>query len=100
MWLLNREDGETTVLLESISLIVHTHLHRVRSKPVLIMAQGLHKIDPLVFDENIADNWTKFKREWHIYSSNCISASVHFSQPLMLTLTFEEGKIHRLQSYC
>lgn len=39
------------------------------------MAQGLRKIDPLVFDENIADNWTKFKRDWHIYSNAGLSAA-------------------------
>ncbi len=31
------------------------------------MAQGLRRIDPLVFDENIADNWMKFEKEWSIY---------------------------------
>ncbi len=31
------------------------------------MAQGLRRIDPLVFDENIADNWRNFEKEWHIY---------------------------------
>ncbi len=31
------------------------------------MAQGLRRIDPLVFDENIADNWRKFEKEWRIY---------------------------------
>ncbi len=39
------------------------------------MAQGLRKIDPLVFDENIADNWTKFKREWRIYCHAGLSAA-------------------------
>ncbi len=31
------------------------------------MAQGLRRIDPLVFDENITDNWRKFEKEWRIY---------------------------------
>ncbi len=39
------------------------------------MAQGLRKIDPLVFDENIADNWTKFKHEWRIYSNAGLSTA-------------------------
>ena len=33
------------------------------------MAQGLRRIDPLVFNEDIAHNWEKFKREWHVYSN-------------------------------
>lgn len=33
------------------------------------MAQGLRRIDPLVFNKDIAHNWEKFKREWHVYSN-------------------------------
>ncbi len=39
------------------------------------MAQGLRKIDLLVFDENIADDWTKIKREWRIYRHAVLSAA-------------------------
>lgn len=31
------------------------------------MAQELRRIDPLIFDDNIADNWRKFEKEWRIY---------------------------------
>ncbi len=31
------------------------------------MAQRLCRIDPLIFDENIANNWRKFEKEWCIY---------------------------------
>ena len=37
------------------------------------MAQALRRIDPLVFDENIADNWRKFEKEWTIYSNAGLS---------------------------
>ena len=39
------------------------------------MAQGLRRIDPLVFDENIAHNWEKFKREWRVYSNAGLSTA-------------------------
>ncbi len=67
------------------------------------MAQGLRKIDPLVSDENIADNWTKFKREWHIYRNAGLSAATKKVQAYTFltgpdaqdkydTFTFEEGE--------
>ncbi len=69
------------------------------------MAQGLRKIDPLVFDENIADNWTKFEREWHIYRNAGLSAATKKVQAYTFlnlagpdaqdkydTFTFEEGE--------
>lgn len=31
------------------------------------MAQGLRHIDPLVFDDKVADNWRKFEKERRIY---------------------------------
>lgn len=37
------------------------------------MAQGLRRLDPLVFDENIADNWLKFKKEWCVYCNAGLS---------------------------
>ncbi len=37
------------------------------------MAQGLRRIDPLIFDEHIADNWSKFKKEWRIYCNAGLS---------------------------
>ncbi len=37
------------------------------------MAQGLCRIDPLVFDDNIADNWRKFEKEWRIYCNTGLS---------------------------
>lgn len=39
------------------------------------MAQGLRRIDPLVFNEDIAHNWEKFKREWRVYSNAGLSTS-------------------------
>lgn len=32
------------------------------------MAQSLRRREPLVFDDDIANNWLKFKREWDMYS--------------------------------
>lgn len=37
--------------------------------------QGLRWIDPLIFNEDIADNWVKFKREWRVYSNAGLSAA-------------------------
>ncbi|KAL2083268.1 hypothetical protein ACEWY4_021041 [Coilia grayii] len=37
------------------------------------MAHGLRRIDPLVFDENIADNWCRFEKEWTIYCNAGLS---------------------------
>ncbi len=37
------------------------------------MAQGLRRIDPLIFDEHIADNWSKFEKEWRIYCNAGLS---------------------------
>ena len=37
------------------------------------MTQGLRRIDPLVFDDNIADNWRKFEKEWIIYCNAGLS---------------------------
>ena len=39
------------------------------------MAQGLRRINPLVFNEDIAHNWEKFKREWHIYSNTGLTTA-------------------------
>ncbi len=32
-----------------------------------------HHFDPLIFDENIADNWSKFEKEWCIYCNAGLS---------------------------
>ncbi len=69
------------------------------------MAQGLRRIDPLVFDENIAHNWEKFKREWRVYSNAGLSAAskkvkaytlLNLAGPEALdkfeTFTFEDGE--------
>lgn len=37
------------------------------------MAQNLQRIEPLVFDDDIANNWVKFKREWDVYSKAGLS---------------------------
>ncbi len=37
------------------------------------MAQNLRHIEPLVFDDDIANNWLKFKREWDVYSKAGLS---------------------------
>ena len=37
------------------------NLHGVR------MADGLRKPDPLVFDQNIAENWRIFQENWEVY---------------------------------
>jgi len=37
------------------------------------MAQSLRRIEPLVFDDDIANNWLKFKREWDVYSKAGLS---------------------------
>ncbi len=37
------------------------------------MAQGLRRIDPLIFDKHIADNWSKFEKEWCIYCNAGLS---------------------------
>lgn len=37
------------------------------------MAQNLRRIEPLVFDDDIANNWVKFKREWEVYSQAGLS---------------------------
>ncbi len=37
------------------------------------MAQGLRRIDPLIFEEHIADNWSKFEKEWRIYCNAGLS---------------------------
>ncbi len=37
------------------------------------MAQGLRCIDPMIFDEHIADNWSKFEKEWRIYCNAGLS---------------------------
>ncbi len=37
------------------------------------MAQGLRRIDPLIFNEHIADNWSKFEKEWRIYCNAGLS---------------------------
>ncbi len=39
----------------------------------LNMAQSLRRIDPLIFDEHIADNWSKFEKEWRIYCNAGLS---------------------------
>ena len=39
------------------------------------MTQGLCRIDPLIFNEDIAHNWEKFKREWHVYSNAGLSTA-------------------------
>ncbi len=39
----------------------------------LNMAQSLRRIDPLIFDEHIADNWSKFEKEWRIYCNPGLS---------------------------
>lgn len=46
-----------------------THLYGVR------IVQGLRRIDLLVFDENVADNWLKFKKERRVYCMAGLSAS-------------------------
>lgn len=38
-----------------------------------IMAQNLRRIEPLVFDDDIANNWLKFKKEWDVYSKAGLS---------------------------
>ena len=57
----------------TVYTLYNHHLHGVRSKPGYTMAQGLRRIDPLVFDENIAANWEKFNREWRVYSNAGLS---------------------------
>ncbi len=37
------------------------------------MAQGLRRIDPLIFDEHIAENWSKSEKEWRIYCNAGLS---------------------------
>ena len=35
--------------------------------------ESLRKIDPLVFDEDVADNFIKFEREWKVYLAAALS---------------------------
>ena len=35
--------------------------------------ESLRKIDPLVFDEEVADNFIKFEREWKVYQAAALS---------------------------
>lgn len=37
------------------------------------MAQNLRRIEALVFDNDIANNWLKFRREWDVYSKAGLS---------------------------
>ena len=35
--------------------------------------ESLRKIDPLVFDEEVADNFIKFERKWKVYQAAALS---------------------------
>lgn len=43
---------------------------------VTLMADGLRRPDPVVFEENVAENWRIFERECDIFI-----AAAHFDKP-------------------
>lgn len=47
------------------------------------MAQGLCRIDQLVFNENITDNWEKFEKEWRRPALQYISDKTKFNRTLL-----------------
>ena len=46
--------------------------------------ESLRKIDPLVFDEEVADNFIKFEREWKIYQAAALSEKTKKIQSYIL----------------
>ena len=46
--------------------------------------ESLRKIDPLVFDEEVADNFIKFEREWKIYQAVALSEKTKKIQSYIL----------------
>ena len=46
--------------------------------------ESLRKIDPLVFDEEVADNFIKFEREWKIYQAAALSEKTKNIQSYIL----------------
>ncbi len=59
------------MLLHPCFVSILDHLHGVRSIQTWLRVSA--RIDQLIFDEHIADNWSKFKKEWRIYCNAGLS---------------------------
>ena len=57
----------------------YNKLHGVRSR-----MESLRKIDPLVFDEEVADNLIKFERVWKVYQAAALSEKTKKIQSCIL----------------
>lgn len=63
------------------------------------MAGEIRRLDPLVFDENIAENWCIFEQEFDIFISTAHGDKPRRTQPfILLNLTGPEA-IERERSF-